>query len=306
MPFEERVTKTANILKITEKKLKNALEHNGVDGVEILNASTTSHNDIQGILQTITPKSKPPMPLLKIKAASAILKGENPFSTEPKIVELPTQKRDTSVLADLIKSQRPVEQWSDEEVLSKYVTNDDDRLESELQRRAKNRPFIILKEGTQEEVDIEASLVMLKKARKEEIPSTLIKADKSVVHIYKVEAYHVANRIRYESPIRPGVMLFDGYCQVSKQNFKNVGDPARKMLRLIHDFEGELSRMEESNLIDIAEKKGIDGLGRMFPEVHEKYLELASTDSLPSLKRIAPVESRQADPFYSNGNHKRY
>jgi len=102
------------------------------------------------------------------------------------------------------------------------------------------------------------------------------------------------------------VTLFDGFCQSSNQNFKNVGDPARKMLRLIHNNIGEQSRMEEMKLVDIAREKGVDGLRDIFPEVHDYYMKLSATDSLPSLKTIAPVETRQADPFYQKSGNQTY
>lgn len=302
IPFEDRVEKAAKILKITTKILKEALKKDGVDDIELLDASTTCHNDLQGILLNINELNAAPK--LKIKAASAILKGEDPFGKVSEIVELPKTGSDTS-LADLIKSQRPVSQWSDEEVLTKYIETDDEQYESELQRRSRNRRFIVLKEGNKE-VDVDASLLMLKRARKEEIPSFFIGEDKKVINIYKVEAYHIDNRVRYESPLRPGVMLFDGFCKVSNQNFKNVGDPARKFLRLIHIFGGTQSRMEEAKLVKIAEKEGVDGLGKIFPEILVQYRELSAIDGLPSLKTIAPVETRQADPFYQKTGNRTY
>lgn len=300
IPFEDRVEKAAKILNINPNQLTEALKKSGVDCLEILDSSSVSVEDLVCAIS-------PPLglsfeiPFIKAKVAAGILKK----STEsPEIVELPKAGSDTS-LVDLIRNQRPVSQWSDEEVLTKYIQTDDEQYESELQRRSKNRRFIVLKEGNKE-VDVEASLLMLKRARKEEIPSFFIGEDKKVIHIYKVEAYHIENRVRYESPLRPGVMLFDGFCKVSNQNFKNVGDPARKFLRLIHLFGGTQSRMEEAKLVKIAEKEGVDGLGKIFPEILEQYMELSATDSLPSLKIISPVETRQADPFYQKTGNRTY
>jgi len=303
IPFEDRVEKAAKILKITAKILKEALKESGVDDIELLNASTTCHADLQGILMDI--KELKAAPMLKIKAVAAILKGEDPFGKVPEIVELPKKESNHS-LVELIRSQRHVTQWTDEEVLTKYIETDDEQYEAELQRRSKNRRFIILKEGSQTEVDIEASIIMLKRARREEIPSFFTSDDKKIIHIYKIESYHIDNRVRYESPLRPGVILFDGFCHVSNQNFKKVDDRARKFLRLIHEFEGNQSRLEETNLVNIAEVRGVNGLGELFPEILELYMEREATDSLPSLKTIAPVETRQADPFYQKSGNRKY
>jgi len=306
IPFEDRVEKAAKILNINPNQLTEALKKSGVDCLEILDSSSVSVEDLVCAIS-------PPLglsfeiPFIKAKVAAGILKIDVPkdgSDTSKDGSDTSKVGSDTS-LADLIKSQRPVSQWSDEEVLTKYIETDDEQYESELQRRSKNRRFIVLKEGNKE-VDVEASLLMLKRARKEEIPSFFIGEDKKVIHIYKVEAYHIDNRVRYESPLRPGVMLFDGFCKVSNQNFKNVGDPARKFLRLIHLFGGTQSRMEEAKLVKIAEKEGVDGLGKIFPEILVQYMELSAIDGLPSLKTIAPVETRQADPFYQKTGNRTY
>lgn len=300
IPFKDRVEKAAKILNIKPNQLTEALKKSGADCLEILDSSSVS---VEDLVCAITPPVclSLEIPFIKAKVAAGILKK----STEaPEIVELPKTGSDTS-LVDLIRNQRPVSQWSDEEVLTKYIETDDEQYESELQRRSRNRRFIVLKEGNKE-VDVDASLLMLKRARKEEIPSFFIGEDKNVIHIYKVEAYHIDNRVRYESPLRPGVILFDGFCKVSNQNFKNVGDPARKFLRLIHIFGVTQSRMEEAKLVKIAEKEGVDGLGKIFPEILVQYMELSVIDGLPSLKTIAPVETRQADPFYQKTGNRTY
>ena len=307
MPLEERVEKAAKILNIKAKDLIKALNENGVDSIEMLDANTTTYKDLQGVIQIMN--SPVLIPVIKVKAAASILKGENPFAEREETVldssDSTKKESETSSLATLIKSQRPVNQWSDEEVLLKYLETEDEQYESDLQRRAKGRRFVILT-GNSQEVDVDASILMLKRARKEEIPSFITTEDKKTIHIYKIEEYHRENRVRYESPLRPGVTLFDGFCQVSNQNFKNVGDPARKMLRLIYDAQGKQSRMDETRLVELAEKEGVDGLARIYPEVHEQYMNLAATDSLPSLKTIAPVETRHADPFYQKSGNRTY
>jgi hypothetical protein len=78
------------------------------------------------------------------------------------------------------------------------------------------------------------------------------------------------------------------------------------MLRLIYNDQGKQSRMDETRLVEVAEKEGADGLARIYPEVHINYMNLAATDSLPSLKTIAPVETRQADPFYRKSGNITY
>jgi hypothetical protein len=297
MSFEERIEKAAKILDTKPEILRKHLEPSGIDGIELLDASTTSHGDLQGIVQTKDDYRN--TPILKLKAAVGILKGGDPFVTDVNSVNK-TLKSETS-LEDLIKSSIPLDQRSDEDILNAYIETQSDPLETELQRRAKGQRFVVLKEGN---IDVESTLYMLKKSRKNEIPPMKVNPDKSVTRFYKIEEVHENNRVRYESPLRPGVILLDGFCQVSNQNYVNVDDNARKMLRLIRNDLGEQSRMDETRLVEVAEKEGIQGLGRIFPEIHENYLKLSLVEQLPSLKVIAPVETRQADPFYQNKNKK--
>lgn len=302
--FVERIEKASKYLDITTKKLTSILKNEGIDDIELLDANTTTFIDMECIL---TESNNGKAPRLKIKMASSILKGDDPLADKKEeIRELPNKKSDSSVLADLIKSQRPLPQRSDEEILKEYITTDREDLESELQRRAKNRPFVIMKEDSKNEVDIDASLVMLKKARKEIIPSSYQTANKKLIRIYKIEEYHKDNRVRNDSPIRPGVTLFDGFCPVSNQNFTKVSDSARKMLRLIYNDLGEQSRLDETRLVEVAENEGVEGLGKIFPEIYETYLNWKETDNLPSLKVLAPLESKKADPFHIKNNHRTY
>jgi len=307
IPFEDRVEKAAKILTIDKKTFTKELKDNGVDGIEILDASTTSIDDLKGIItfsHINNTKSKGALPLLKVNAAAAILKGEDPFAKPAPRVETPKAISGTSELADLIKSQRPITQWSDEEVLNKYLLNDGEEEERELQKRAKNHRFIILQDGSNEEVDVPASLAMLKRARKEDVPASLKTTGGKFIRIFKVEEYHVRNRIRFESPLRPGVVLFDGYCQVSKQNFNNVCEEERMMLRLIHEEIGEQSRTDENKLVKLAEQ-GMDFLLDEYGDIYFRYKELELAGKLPNLKIVAPLETK-ADPFKPGSGHITY
>jgi len=303
MSFDERLKKIAPILNYKNPKLiKNILVDEGIEDETILDASTTTEDDLVEILMTLGGTKK-----LKAKMCASILKGKDPHEKDSGIIELPNKKSESSVIADLIKANRPVTQWSDEEVLKGYIESDGDDLEAELQRRSKNRPFIILnKNSERQEIDVDDSLFMLKRARKEEIPSSMTTGDGRFVKIFKISQYSKENRIHHESPLRPGVILFDGYCNASKQNFSNVSEGAKKMLRLIRNDLGEQTRMEESHLVEVAKKEGLDGLGRKFPEIHDNYMKLAMTDSLPSLKTLIPMDTK-SDPFYEKeSNHRTF
>ena len=80
----------------------------------------------------------------------------------------------------------------------------------------------------------------------------------------------------------------------------------KPILGMLHMYGGEQASSYADKEIEIFEKEGVDGLGRMFPEILDQYMELSTTDSLPSLKIIAPVETRQADPFYQKTGNRTY
>ena len=289
MSFADRIAKSSTYIGITPKKLEELLKKQGIDSIDVLNANTTTLLDIASAMTDF--------PFLKAKMAAAILKGDNPLE------EKKEDTSETSMLADLIKSQRPVEQWSDQEVLEAYIADQDEMYERNLQLRSKNRPFIILEKGSNDKIDIKATLMMLKRARKEDIPKQ-IKTPDGFIRIYKVEEFTVGNRVRYESPLRPGSILFDGYCSQCKQNFSNVCEEERIVLRLIYEQEGQMSRSEETKLVKLAEQ-GMDFLIEDYGDVYIKYQNLKLREELPKLKIIAPLETK-ADPFKPGSGHRVY
>lgn len=232
----------------------------------------------------------------KFRTAIKIILGEN--KSEPVVENSTASER--SVLEQLLQSSRPIQQWSDEEVLKSYIESDREDLESELNKRAKGRRFIVLTGKEPEEIDIDASLRMLKRARKEDIPSFIKTSDDEIINIYRVEDYHQDNRVRSESPLRPNVALFDDFCPVSNLNFAGIDQESRQYIRLIRDNCGEQSRGEESNIVTVAREKGFDGLKSLYPEIHDFYRTAFIRGTLPTLKMVEKVSSKYsttADPF---------
>jgi hypothetical protein len=294
MSFTERTEKAAKSLGSHQEFIEIELGKEGITSIDVLDANTTTLDDVLGILRA----QNPTVPILKLKIAASFLKGIDPF------VEHPSENLSAiSTVKALFEANKPITNWSDKEVLEGYIESNRDDLESELQRRSKGQPFVVLKDESNEEVDIEASLMMLKKARKETIPSIIQTPDKKTIRVFKVENYHIDNRIRYESPLRPGVTLFDGYCPVSKFNFSKVPEKARQFLRLIYEKEGKMNHYQEFVLVENAE---LGALAQVYPDIYEDFKERELMGTLPKLTIVAPLETKKADPFYQAGNHMSY
>jgi hypothetical protein len=300
MSFTERTEKAATILGIKQEKLTEHLKSQGIEDCSLLDAITTTVSDIETILYSLLGEFKSNI-ILKVRAAVSFLRGIDPFLK----TESTESRSELSTIKALFEANKPITNWSDKDVLEGYIESNRDDLEAELQRRSKGQPFIVLKEGSNEEVDINASLMMLKKARKEIIPSIQQTPDKRTIQVFKVENYHIDNRIRYESPLRPGVTLFDGYCPQSKFNFTKVSEKARQMLRLIYEKEGKMNHLQEKQLVDTAENGEIE-LATLYPEIYIDFKEKEIMGTLPKLTIVAPLETKKADPFYQAGNHRSY
>lgn len=246
----------------------------------------------------------------KIRTAMKIILGDKQSNkTEDKTSEI-------SVLQKIIDSNRPIQQWSDKDVLDAYIDTEDDQYEYELNKRAKGRRFIILNDTEPETINVEASLNMLKRARKENPPSHY-KSGTEIIYVYRIEDYHSRNRVRAESPFHPKVALFDDYCPVSNISFEGIDVRVRKVMRLILEHEVELTRRDKIDMVAIVRsiksnvrnaessvKEQISALIDMYPDIGSEYKKRKLLGTLPPLKMIESVSSVRdvkADPFNPTG-----
>jgi len=289
IPFEERVEKAAKILKTKPSKLITILTDIGIDGLDVLDSEALTPIQISEELPNDIPR-------LKSIAVAGVLKDNG-----CKVGEVnKSETSNSNAIIALLESQKPVASWSDEEILNGYIESDREDLETELQRRSKNRPFIILTDDTDpQEINVKASLTYLKRARKENIPSPIILADKTIIKTYKVEEYHRRNRVCDESPFKENVALFDNYCPVTKINFSNLSYEVKQFLRVISSINTD-DHNQYRVWVASAESGGIEKLANEHPEAYEIYLEMKSIKQLPSLLMLMPMNTttvEKSDPF---------
>jgi hypothetical protein len=284
-----RIDQASAILGITASELKIAFTVKGDPSDElieiILNNATESE-----ILESLSTRlfiSKTEVALI---TAVKILKRDT--------INQPTEQKSgimsESSLEKILNSTKPIANWSDAEVLNSYMESESQELEYELNKRSKGRRFVVLTKTNT--IDVDATLLMLKRARKEEIPAVYKTPDNDIIRIYRIEEYHPENRERYVSPLRPQSILFDGYCADCGLNFSKVGNKERQFMRLVYESTGKQSKNAEIFLLQEAEK-GLNNLFATYPELVSVWEKKDRTDSLPKLIVYESPTAKVSDPF---------
>jgi len=303
----DRIDKAAELLAVKPKSLTESLESNGIKndstGVFLLEASSTSLEDIICILQLVDAQSMDKKKL-QLKAAASILKGEDPFKKQEEAKPKVAEASNVQVIADIIKSTRPLEQHNDRELLERYVLDRDHQVEQELNKRARQQNFVLLKPGKfepgKEEIDIENSLDLLKLARKRTNP-TITSIDGKVLPIYKITELNLEDRILDLCPIC-GESLYRGYCEQCTVSFEGIGDDERAYVALISKSDNfNPTGHSDKKAVVTSATKGLEDLKTTWPSLVQVFDELKLTGDLPKLRIIANRPSK-ADPFFQNGS----
>lgn len=328
LSLSDRVAKSAEILKTDSEKVKQALECLGIDvgdefSEKLIDAETTTEDMIREKLFDFLGRSSDPKTAPKparVAAAVAILKGRDPFSKpEEKALEqsnnpvlINSSSTDLTGLDKLtvaLLQSRPVSQLKDRELLEKYVQERDLEQERELDHRARSQPFIILKDGEKKEpgkepIDIDASLDLLKRARKGKVNNTIVPYGDKVANVYRVTELNMDDRKVELCPIC-GEPLYKGYCEKCEMNFQTIGKDERAYMRLIVEQSGRFQKnsFADRKALHASAVKGIDDLRSTWPSMSKLFDDLSATNDLPRLILIENRPSRRiADPFNVAGN----
>lgn len=314
--LKNRVVQASLILGITERTLNKILNDNGFDdadlALKILDAKTTDLDTLVAVLSEGVkkkPNAKCPS-IFKLKSAASILKGDDPFEKEEQ-KEAPLEKvpsKDfTETIATLIQANRDPHQMKDKELLQRYIEEREYEVEQELHRRAKFQPFVVLQLGRNqpgnEKLDVEASLDLLKAARRRTNP-TMIPLEGKVVPVYRITELNPDDRITELCPIC-GAGLYKGYCSKCELDFSGIGDDERSYVSLVSKKESfNPNNFSDRRALYASAIKGTEDLRQTWPSVQKEFEELKLLNSLPQLRVIKemPSEKKIADPFNMNGN----
>jgi len=306
--FSDRISESAKLLSVETKSLIQDLKKSGIEndstGLLLLNANTTTIDDLVSILESGCANG---VPRLKLKAAASILKGEHlekatPFSKQKmSVIDASSQYQ---TLTEIIKANRPVEQMGDRELIERYAQDKENCIEQELHKRAKGQNFIVLRPGKyepgKEEIDIDLTMELLKSSRKRTNPS-MIPIEGKILPVYKITELNPQDRIVEICPLC-GETLYRGYCDQCELNFLSIGDDERAFINLI----SESPKFNRNNFSDrravyVSAQKGIEDLKQTWPSLAKKFDELKLVNNLPKL-RIIMNRPSIADPFFQDGN----
>jgi len=273
----------------TEKQLLKILERMGIDdsefGLQTLEADTTTFEDFKSAVDWVIEDSYsipiPSIPIPRLKLAWNILK--------------PSKKEEPSQVNNVIQQfNKPVGQWSDLEVLEAYNKDCPIVIEEELKKRSKDNFCIIFNDD--ETVDVENSLYLLRKAKRQITPSTFsIRGE--IKKVYRISEFPMS--AFYECPIHKDVLLMDGYCEECATKWDMTDTDRITFLRLI-------TEMEPSSDYRSYKKLSFEELKEEFPKVFLKFKELKELDHLPNMKRELS-SSEKGDPFRVVGSsHKSF
>lgn len=287
--LQDRITKASEVMKITEEQLWQYLSKIGIckddaDALSLLEAETTREGDARNSFCDTynTSKGEVPVPVVRFLAGWAILKGKAKGAESNKEV---------SSNAELIACLRPIAQYSDTELLEKYDIDASSEIIDELDRRSQSRPFIVY-DVNKENIDIENTLRMLKVARRKETKQKHVLPNGKPVLLYCAGQFPML--FVEESPIHPGVILTDGYCDECGQNWSGISLEDRIIVRVAVMAEAiETTKASINKLINQIRigdgdhvSPGTESLLDI-PDVKFLYDELKENGQLPVLRKRA-------------------
>ena len=249
---------------------------------------------------------EPNLPIPRFKKIWKILKNINVVNENSTPENIKEEGSAIQKIVETMNANKPLGQWTDEELLENYGPDISSSIIDELHRRSKGRRFIMFKNEAEGIIDLEASLRMLKEARKRETP-VHYKLSDSLKRTFIAGEF--PSQVFYECPLHQGVLLFDGYCDKCGHTWEAVDYEVRQFVRIIVGC-GEEPKENASvrQLINDARNGGIKSLSEDYPKSFVEFLDRQERDNLPSLKRRTATASsiKVKDPFYSQTNKNRY
>jgi len=211
-------------------------------------------------------------------------------------------------LINYLDGNRPVTQWSDKTLIEAYSPDCSSEILDDFKRRANGKAVVAFENESAGTVNVEITLELLRQSRRRSIPK-IYKKDGKVYRLYAVGDH--PSEIYEESPLSPGTLLYENYCDSCGMDFTGVSKEAKQFLRVAYNEGVTPKKSDRMAMIGIvaAAKTGLEELKKFFPEVGIIYDELAKTDELPSLKSITSHHKQlkwdqvKSDPFGS-GNKR--
>jgi hypothetical protein len=284
--FSERVKKAAKAAKVDEDKLLAELAEIGVepndeDALEVVR--------VYGGLGSVFSKAG----AKEARGAHGVnvLVGLDP--AEQAEADKPAASTKSDV-AQLIEANRPVEQWSDKELVEAYGIDGDTRVTDTLAKKAKGNPFVVFDEDGN--VDVETTIELLRLSRRQATPDTYNNKKGELKNVYRVGEFPMT--YLEECPIFDDIILVNGFCERSKVSWKDVSIEDRVIVRVAHEVVGlDEDHFSVQKLVDRIKSEG-SARSLLAGPVKLAYEDLEESGRLPRLRRKYSSTNASSDPFY--------
>ena len=306
--FDERIKAFAEAIGLDEAKVRETLKGYGADGESSHSLDMIDSEEALPMQELFTLfVDSGLVPKGRLRLGVATLRGKTHLE------EAATTNGDSDLgevcgaIKDMVASNRPKSDWSDEELLKVY---DQDATEAAdiLRKRTHGRPCIVFHRD--QSVNVPASLKLVKTAKRQPTSNQFV-WEKKPVRVYRAGDF-LAKPID-ESPFFPGIALVDGYCSQSGTDWSGIDHKTRVLVRIyVRDIEtAQLSKMQMKEICTTAAKdEGMKAFEFFYPEALLRYEELESQDKLPKLKimpdevRPEPYDGGRDDGFGGRTPHK--
>lgn len=288
--FDERIKAFAGAIGLDETKVRETLKTYGADGESSHSLDMIDSEEVLPMQELFTLfVDSGLVPKGRLRLGVATLRGkthlEEAATTNGGCCEGSDLGEVCGAIKDMVASNRPKSDWTDEELLKVY---DQDATEAAeiLRKRTHGRPCIVFHRD--QSVNVAASLKLVKTAKRQPTSSQFV-WEKKPVRVYRAGEF-LAQPID-ESPFFPGVALVDGYCPKSNTNWSGISQERRVLARIqSRDIEtAQLSKSEMKRICHDAET--LTDFGDVYDEATLRYEELEAQDKLPKLK-IMPNDVR--------------
>jgi len=218
--------------------------------------------------------------------------------------ERKSKQSEESQILKLLKDQRPVGQWKDQELLEAYGKDCDVEVEDALKKKSFGAPIIVFKDESEGIVDIDASIKCLRMSRRRECMPMTMRFDGKLKRLHHVGEFPAM--IVFQCPFHKDVILYDGYCDRDDVDWSGVGYEAMQFARLVFNTDEHPTKHRDvESFIEVA-KKGIGALDEEYPRIGLQFEELDREDSLPNLKQRHSVAREVKDPVRASGSNRSY
>ena len=291
MSFNDKINQCAKIIGVSPEQVKKIF----ADEEQFsLITGNLSESDIADMLVASIklPKSESAIVFgIKAKAAAKILVVGD--------VQQPVDNTQINVsIPAIINSIKPMANWSDREILCAYIADQSDELEAQLMVRSKGRRFVVTNPSDSDTIDVETTLTMLKRARKDDMPEYYRTGDGTVVYMYRINDLSRKSRTRHVCPVCGGI-LFDDHCAKCDISFAGLTKEQRQFVYVAMLSPYRTQSMDGKSLVAAIRNK-FDGI---HPMILHTFNVARESDDLPSLIKVEKpyIGNVAGDPFKVRG-----